>query len=138
MHVGQYSEGEFIAPSAIKGNMTTLREIPDDIFDSVNTSSKWIGNWCTSSSTVLAFAIFTVFSIAKGLTNLKMTLTTVLDSKSAAYWEWVCCHKVFKSISAKVGHQNNSMIRLNMKFVRQQFTFVPLTDKLGQAVGIFL
>ena len=40
MHAGQYSEGEFVAPSGITGNMTTLHEIPDDIFDSFNTSSK--------------------------------------------------------------------------------------------------
>ena len=40
MHVGQYSEGEFVAPSGIMGNMTTLHEIPDDIFDYFNTSSK--------------------------------------------------------------------------------------------------
>ena len=40
MHVGQYSEGEFVAPSGIMGNMTTLHEIQDDIFDSFNTSSK--------------------------------------------------------------------------------------------------
>ncbi|CAB4016296.1 TALPID3 -like [Paramuricea clavata] len=40
VHVGQYSEGEFVAPSGIMGNMTTLHEIPDDIFDSFNTSNK--------------------------------------------------------------------------------------------------
>ena len=35
MHVGQYSEGEFVAPSGVMGNMTTLHEIPDDIFDTL-------------------------------------------------------------------------------------------------------
>ena len=40
VHVGQYSEGEFVAPSGVAGNMTTLHEIPDDIFDSLNASSK--------------------------------------------------------------------------------------------------
>lgn len=45
VHVGQYSEGEFALPSVmvrIPDNMTTMQEIPDDIFDSFDNASELV------------------------------------------------------------------------------------------------